>query len=232
MAGHTDAPEGTTERRGHPNLGAAIRAHRGVAVFGSSAVAAFIAYGLAAGRPATISYLFTVGALFVSVAAVDRRAGLSDGLLWALAAWACLHMAGGLIPHGRGVLYNANLHVPALHYDRVVHAFGFGTATLVCWEALRSAMAPGRRMTRGLAVGVALMGMGLGALNETIEFVDTHLHAANVGGYQNTGWDLTFNLIGCAVAAAWIVWRDSNRNHETASSAVAGTAGQLSPGAR
>ena len=45
-------------------------------------------------------------------------------------------------------------------------------------------------------------GMGFGALNEMIEFIATlTIPETNVGGYNNTGWDLVFNLIGCALAA-------------------------------
>jgi hypothetical protein len=34
------------------------------------------------------------------------------------------------------------------------------------------------------------------------EFAATHLTKdSNVGGYENTGWDLVFNMFGCTVAA-------------------------------
>jgi hypothetical protein len=57
----------------------------------------------------------------------------------------------------------------------------------------------------GLGLLVALMGMGVGALNEVVEFMASHAFAANVGGYQNTGWDLVANLVGCSIAAAGLV---------------------------
>jgi hypothetical protein len=45
------------------------------------------------------------------------------------------------------------------------------------------------------------MGVGLGALNEVVEFVMTlTLPETNVGGYENTGWDLVSNLIGALLA--------------------------------
>lgn len=48
--------------------------------------------------------------------------------------------------------------------------------------------------------------MGFDALNEVIEFVATLLIPnTNVGGYENTGWDLVYNLIGSTIAAA-IIW--------------------------
>ncbi|MBN1477215.1 hypothetical protein JXA47_10715, partial [Candidatus Sumerlaeota bacterium] len=58
----------------------------------------------------------------------------------------------------------------------------------------------------GLMLLVLLAGMGLGAMNEVVEFAATQSIAeVNVGGYENTGWDMVFNLIGCAVAVAGIV---------------------------
>jgi hypothetical protein len=48
-------------------------------------------------------------------------------------------------------------------------------------------------------------GMGFGALNEVVEFVAVlTLPETNVGGYENTGWDLVANLVGCVLAAVLI----------------------------
>ncbi len=58
---------------------------------------------------------------------------------------------------------------------------------------------PGHRL--GTAIVVSLLGQGVGAFNEVVEFWSTHLLAAtNVGGYENTGRDLVANLLGSAVA--------------------------------
>jgi hypothetical protein len=44
--------------------------------------------------------------------------------------------------------------------------------------------------------------MGFGALNEVIEFIAVlTLPNTNVGGYENTGWDLVANLVGTIIAA-------------------------------
>jgi len=50
--------------------------------------------------------------------------------------------------------------------------------------------------------------MGLGALNEVVEFAATRLMPrTNVGGYENTGWDLVSNLAGCLIAVAGLALR-------------------------
>jgi hypothetical protein len=47
--------------------------------------------------------------------------------------------------------------------------------------------------------------MGLGAVNEVIEFAAVLLLPnTNVGGYMNTGWDLVANMVGSLVAAVLI----------------------------
>jgi putative membrane protein len=157
-------------------------------------------YGFAVGADATLAYLITVVAVIALVMLLDQRVAFSPWILWALAVWGFAHMAGGLVPFGDGVLYNADLAGTVIHYDRVVHALGFGVATVACWETL-VALNPGVVMTPGTAVLAALMGMGVGAANEVVEFAASHLFASNVGGYENTGWDLVANLLGCTVAA-------------------------------
>jgi putative membrane protein len=144
--------------------------------------------------------------LIALVGLIDRRIGFSPWILWALAAWGFAHLAGGLVPFGDGVLYNASLGDTVIHYDRVVHMLGFGVATVACWEAL-AAIHPAVLCTPGTAVLVALMGMGVGAANEVVEFAASHLFASNVGGYENTGWDLVANLLGCTAAATVIYVR-------------------------
>jgi hypothetical protein len=104
------------------------------------------------------------------------------------------------------ILYNATF-LRWGHFDNVVHAIGFGTAGIGVWEATRSWLpaTPGHRF--GTAVIVCLLGQGVGAFNEVVEFGASHLLAAtNVGGYENTGRDLVANLIGTA-CAGWLVSR-------------------------
>jgi hypothetical protein len=79
-----------------------------------------------------------------------------------------------------------------------------GVATWACWQGLRTAT--GCRPTAGPLVVSALAGMGLGAVNEVVEFIATRLMDTNVGGYVNTGWDLVANTVGAVIAAGLIRW--------------------------
>ncbi len=158
--------------------------------------------------------------------AVHRRVELHTGTLWGLSLWGLAHMAGGLLVVPAGwptnessrVLYTLWLIPDRLKYDHVVHAYGFGMTTWVCWQGIRGALAGragrggagGRGAhnypTAGLLVLSAAAGMGFGALNEVIEFVATLLvPETGVGGYVNTGWDLVANLVGAGVAVT-LIW--------------------------
>lgn len=161
-----------------------------------------------------LMYIGVLAVLLGLVAWVHARVDLSHGALWGLCAWGFLHMAGGLVPVPAGwtiegdirVLYSWWLIPDRLKYDHLVHAFGFGITTWVCWQGLRAAW-PGRaaRPTFGLLVLCVTAGMGFGALNEIVEFAATlSLPETNVGGYVNTGWDLVSNLTGALTAAVLI----------------------------
>jgi len=156
----------------------------------------------------------------VIIAAMHKRVGFPKGLLWCLSVWGAAHLAGGLVqlpsnwPHegGEPVLYSWWLINDRLKYDNIIHAYGFGLTTWVCWEALRANIHNrfGRKLypSFGPIALAALGGMGLGAINEIIEFFAVlNLANTNVGGYFNTGWDLVANLVGCLIASLIIAVR-------------------------
>jgi len=165
-------------------------------------------------------YIVMMLGLIGAVAAVHRRVRLSRAVLWGLCAWGLAHMAGGLVPlpaswpyePPNAVLYSLWLVPGRLKYDQVVHAYGFGVTTVVCWQGLR-AIAHARRPTFGMLVLCGSASMGLGALNEVIEFAATLLvERTNVGGYENTGWDLVSNLVGIVAAMLWLAWAGERRS--------------------
>jgi uncharacterized membrane protein YjdF len=135
--------------------------------------------------------------------ALHLRVGLSDIAVWGLVIFALGHVAGGMIPVGEGVLYGQWLVGRTVRYDNVQHAWGFGIAGRVVWEALRSQLSAATRPRLVAAVIVLLGGLALGAVNEVVEYVLTKtLPETNVGGYENTARDLVANLVGATIAAA------------------------------
>jgi hypothetical protein len=178
----------------------------------------------------TIAYLFAAAAWIVAIGdyeflayivillilagvlwVVHRRVDLPLSLIWCLSVWGALHMAGGLVPlpdswpvgGGTPVLYNWHIAGPYFKYDQVVHAYGFGVTTWLCYCGLRS-LAP--ELPRPPSLGALTLcvaaATGFGALNEVIEFTITLLVPENnVGGYVNTAMDLVYNLLGAVLAA-------------------------------
>lgn len=169
-----------------------------------------------------VFYIVVMAVLITSLALVHKRVNFSDGVLWGMSFWGFLHMAGGLVrvpealtqDGSQPVLYSWWIIPDLLKYDQIVHAFGFGVTTWVCWQILRSNIEKQTGQTPeptfGLCLLSAMGGMGFGALNEVVEFVASMtIPETNVGGYINTGWDLVFNLIGCSMVA--IVIRQHHR---------------------
>jgi hypothetical protein len=217
------APSGTLTKLVPPPL-------RPVALFtlGYLLAATFAAFWL--GNAEFVFYIAVMLALIAVVFVVHARVGLSTGLIWALSVWGAMHMAGGLVAlppdwptdGGQSVLYSWWIIPGAeagargwLKYDQVTHVYGFAVATWLCWQGLRGAVTGGLgaspaaalRPTPGLLTLVAIAGMGLGALNEVVEFTATRFMDTNVGGYENTGWDLVYNALGATGAALAIGWR-------------------------
>ncbi len=188
-----------------------------VAAFTLSYLGAALVVSIIRGNLEFLFYIAVMLGLMGTVWLVHRHVGLSGAVLWALSAWGLAHMAGGLVvvPEGWAVneasrvLYTMWIVPGRLKYDHVVHAYGFGVTTWVCWQGLRAVVrhrAGQATPTFGLMVLAAAAGLGFGALNEVVEFVATLLiPETNVGGYRNTGWDLVANLFGATVAAT-IIW--------------------------
>lgn len=133
-------------------------------------------------------------------------------ILWGLTAWGLMHMAGGNVRINGEILYGLQLIPVVLRYDEFVHAFGFGIGTLVCFHLLRPYLRTDTEKWWPLATLVVLMGLGLGALNELVEFVAVvTVPETNVGGYKNTLWDLVFDLIGAVLAVILLTYRRARR---------------------
>ena len=189
---------------------ASVRRHPWVTAVVLTYLVALGGYGVATGSPLAVPYVVIVAVAFVGLAVADDRFRFRQVVLVGLTVWGAGHLAGGIIELDGGdrILYNVVL-ARWFHFDNVVHFIGFGTAGLALWEALRA------KWLAGVDVGpvatvvfIALLGCGVGAVNEVLEFSYT-LAVANtqVGGYQNTGRDLVANLLGGLTAGLYALWR-------------------------
>lgn len=189
------------------------RGEKIVGVFTLAYVLAFTLWFLSIGNYEFIVYIATMAVLGWLVVRNLRKAAFPLPILWALSIWGLLHMAGGGVPVGDSVLYSWVI-VPLievgdtiiLKYDQVVHAYGFGVTAWLLWHLLARHF-PEMRGTTTIYVYPALAAMGLGAVNEIIEFSAVlAVPDTNVGGYYNTALDLVFNASG-ALVAMWLVAR-------------------------
>lgn len=163
-------------------------------------------------------FLLYIGVVVVVVAVLflaQPRIRLSEGILWGLTLWSILHLSGGNIRIQENVLYSMELIPVILRYDQLVHAFGFGVSTMLCYHLLKPSLRPDQNRWGIIAFLTILMGCGIGAINEIVEFLAVKtVPQTNVGGYDNTLLDMVFNLIGAMVAVAWLSrkWTISEEN--------------------
>ena len=155
-------------------------------------------------------YIGVIIFFLVVILATNQKIDYPNSVLWGLTLWALLHMSGGGLYIRGAKLYELIL-VPIsadygiFRYDQFVHIVGFGVATLVMYHILKPSLMPGLRRGPALFIVVVMAGLGVGALNEIIEFGATVLvPETGVGGYMNTSLDLVSDLIG-AIAAVIIV---------------------------
>jgi hypothetical protein len=175
-----------------------VRSHLGLVAFVGAYYVGFLVLGVTTGNEQVVFYAGFIALAFLGFVYWDSRRPFSKLVLWGVALWGAMHMAGGMIPiEGDRVLYNVQL-LPFVRFDQLVHAIGFGFAGLAFWESYET--------TAGSGAFLALMGgLGFGAFNEMIEFLITRVVPdTNIGGFENTGWDLVANTIGAAAAALWV----------------------------
>ena len=154
------------------------------------------------------------------IAFLHRRIHFSDALLWFLTLWGALHLAGRLVAipstwdyDGKDqILYSWWVVGQWLRYDHILHAFGFGTCTWLTWEALRASIQQrlGRKLypSMGMLFLCIFASMGLGAINETIEFLFIiDRSTLTISNYINTCQHLIANLLGALLVTVLIIFR-------------------------
>lgn len=150
---------------------------------------------------------------FVLVFKTLNRSKFPLYILWGLSLWGLLHMAGGSVPIGDTVLYGYKIYpffvgegqFYVLRMDQVIHAFGFGVSALVAHHLLTAHALRGGVSKVWVGIASVCIAMGLGALNEVIEFtVALTLEQNGVGDFFNMGLDLVFNLLGAIIATVGV----------------------------
>lgn len=151
--------------------------------------------------------------LFIIIA-TNEKVHYPNSVLWGLTLWAFLHMSGGGL-YVRGIKLYEIMILPIsgtyqiFRFDQLVHIIGFGVATLVMYYILKPVLIPGLNKWAALSIIIVMSGLGVGALNEIVEFLATViLPETGVGGYINTSLDLVADLIGAIFALIFIRVRE------------------------
>lgn len=187
------------------------RTHKAIIAFNAVYIFGFAAYYIYVQDYEFLWYVAVLLFLFALIGATLHRSKFTNAILWGLSVWGLLHMAGGGVQVGDGVLYALKL-IPivgtgeafVLKFDQLVHFYGFAVATVVAHHLLAPQLKP--RATRSVVYAVVFAaGLGLGALNEIVEFMAVlAFPETGVGGYYNTTLDLVFNGLG-ALTAVWYI---------------------------
>lgn len=160
-----------------------------------------------------IAYIVVIAGLLTAVGVSTRSVDYTLGALVGLTVWSALHLAGGGVAIGDGRLYDVMIvrlaeAYPIVRYDQVVHIWGFGACTLVAYCLLRPALEHQGEHWIAVAFVLIMAGLGMGALNEIVEFIASEaITDTGVGGYVNTSLDLCANLIGAVLGVVYIRWR-------------------------
>lgn len=172
-------------------------------------LAVFTAFFVLKGNSEFLLYAATLSILILLVQWSDRRLRYSAGVLWCFWLWLVMHMCGGFVHLGGVRLYDITLvqlagapyHI--LRYDQFVHAFCYFTLGGLLKTIVVAQAAPGAPR-RGLAMLTLLAALGVGALNEIIEFTAVAWFGSDgVGDYFNNALDNVFNAVGALAALAW-----------------------------
>lgn len=181
--------------------------------FNLAYILAFFIYYFSIGNYEFLWYIGVLLFFVVLIGVTLQRTKFDYFILCALSLWGFLHMAGGGIRVGESVLYALRIFTVysggpefyILKFDQVVHFYGF----LVCTVIVHHLLAPKLKAPARVEYFVAaLASMGLGALNEIVEFAAVvFFPSTGVGGYYNTALDLVFNMLGAFAGILVIKFR-------------------------
>jgi len=176
-------------------------------------LALIVGFGLLFLARLNYEFLIYVGVIIFFLCLIGislKKVDYTLGSLVGLTVWSSLHLAGGGITIGEGRLYDLMLirlseTYPVFRYDQFVHIWGFGTSTLVVFSLLAGTLKKPAENPIALGIVLVMAGLGMGALNEILEFAVTiWVPQSGVGGYLNTSLDLCANLIGAILALVYI----------------------------
>lgn len=188
-------------------------------IFNAVYIIGFLIYYLTIGNFEFLWYLLVLTIISLVILFTLKKTKIDYLVLWLLSIWGLVHMvAGGFYINGH-TLYATHL-IPIIDkggdyfifkMDQLVHMYGVFTAALLIYSLTKRYFVG--KSGKFLPAFIAWIGsMGLGALNEVVEFIAfLSLSKTGVGDLYNTGFDLIFNLLGAFIGAL-VATRLYNKN--------------------
>ncbi len=140
---------------------------------------------------------------------IHKRMHFYPIVLMSLSVLGLLHLLGGNITIGNMRLYDIYFIPGLFRYDNFVHTLGSAVMVMLAHALLTPVLNDEFEQRRGYFILLlVLVGMGLGAINELVEFVAVLIFnvGQQVGDYTNTLLDLCFNTFGSIVMASFLVF--------------------------
>lgn len=157
-------------------------------------------------------FIYYTAVMILSVSVIlfiHRRMHFYPIILLSLSLLGLFHLLGGNYYVDNVRLYDYWIIPPNIFkYDNFVHTFGSGVMIMLAYAMLKPVLRdPFEHHDNYFIFLLVLVGMGLGVINELIEFVAVLTFKAGneVGYYTNTLLDLSYNTIGSVVTAIILV---------------------------
>ncbi len=158
-----------------------------------------------------VEFIYYTALMILSISIIlliHRRMHFYPVVLMSLSALGLLHLLGGNIWLGPTRLYDYYFIANLFKFDNLVHMVGSGIMVMLAHALLTPILDDQFERRHGyFIVLLVLVGMGLGAVNELVEFFAVIIFdvGQQVGDYTNNLLDLVFNTIGSLLMATFLV---------------------------
>lgn len=191
------------------------RSYKSIATITLAILVGFLLLAFSRKNYEFIGYWVVLVGLLVFVLKFGEKFKIPSWGLALFSIWSILHMVGGLIIIGGTRLYDLILlnlvgePFFILRFDQVLHAYCYFMVFILIYFVLKKYVS--KKDRTALLIFSVLAAMGIGVLNEIIEFAMVVFAGAAeaVGDYHNNALDLVFNLIGSIIAAFYMRYKDN-----------------------
>ncbi|EKD79549.1 MAG: hypothetical protein ACD_41C00038G0001 [uncultured bacterium] len=168
-----------------------------------------------------VEFIYYTALMVLSISLImfiHKRMHFYPIVLMLLSVIGLLHLLGGNIMIGATRLYDYYFVPGFFKYDNFVHMVGSAVMVMLAHALLMPILHKQFEQQRHgyFILLLVIVGMGLGAINELVEFLAVLVFdvGQQVGDYTNTLLDLVYNTIGSALMATFLILTNRKLTHE------------------